>query len=570
MGLVGWVLWRCRAGIDFTDEGFFLIWISNPWRYKASITLFGFIYHPLYRLVGGDIALLRQCNILFTLGLAWCLCVVMLRTLLLERRPPGHWLDLPVAGVAFVLSISALALLDPWLPTPSYDSLALQALLLAGIGLLWVETDASRKSISGWVLIGFSGWLAFMAKPTTALALAIVTALYLLVTGKLRMRLLATAVGTTASLGLISAWVIDGSFGAFVERLILGAQDAATLKTGHTLADIWRVDDFTLGHREKVALAVMTSLVFLASLFGASVRPAARLGGSAMTFIFAGASIWVAAGLAFPQWASTWFRGLLFWAVPFGAWLAALVLVRGKPMCLISRQRLAVVICLVALPYVRVFGSNGNYWWWESMGAIFWVLAGLPFLAASREEGISYRTVLPVAAASMAITASLLSLSMEVPYRQPQPLRLQNEVVRIGTIGSELRVAHETAEYINKLDRLARSAGFRPGDAMLDLTGRSPGALYAIGAKAIGRPWMSGGHPTSDEMAVDTLDRVSRQELRNAWILTEPTGPRRLSPDILRRFGIDLTKDYMEVGALSSPKGQYPDSFEQHLLKPAR
>jgi hypothetical protein len=73
MGIVCWVLWRCRVGIDFTDEGFCLIWISNPWLYEVSTTQCGFIYYPLYRLVGGDVALLRQVNILITLGLAWCL-----------------------------------------------------------------------------------------------------------------------------------------------------------------------------------------------------------------------------------------------------------------------------------------------------------------------------------------------------------------------------------------------------------------------------------------------------------------------------------------------------------------
>ena len=375
---------------------------------------------------------------------------------------------------------------------------------------------------------------------------------------------------TSAILGLISAWVIDGSFGAFVERLILGAQDVAMLKAGHTLAAIWRIDDFTLDHGEKIALAVMTGFVFLASLLGFSVWRVGRIGWAVLTITFAGAGIWIVAGLAIPQWASTRFRGLLFWAVPYGAWLCALIMVRGNVLRLISRRHLALVLCLVALPHVCAFGTNDNYWWEASMAAVFWVLAGLPFLAKSREEGISWRVALPVAAASLVITASVLSLSMEVPYRQPQPLRLQNEVVRIGTTGSELRVAHETAEYINKLRRLARSAGFRPGDPMLDMTGRSPGLLYAIGAKAIGRPWMHGGDPGSDDVTAATLDRMSRQELREAWILTEPTGRNKLSIHLLERYAINLEKNYIMVGRVMSPKGHYPDVYEQYLFKPAR
>lgn len=567
--LVSWVLWRCRYGIDFTDEGYFLLWISNPWSYKTSITLFGFIYHPLYWLVGGDVVLLRQCNILFTLGLAWGLSYLILRTAVLDRRQWGRWLDWPVAGVAFVLSISSLASLDPWLPTPCYDSLALQALSLAGIGILLAEVDTSRWSLVGWSLIGFSGWLAFMAKPTTALALAIVISIYLVVSGKLSVRLLAVALATTAALGLISAWMIDGSVGGFVERLILGVQDAATLKTGHTLGEIWRLDSFTLGPHEKGALEVMTGLIFLAILLGSSVRAVVRVSGAMLTTILAGACIWVAAGLVFPRWTSTPFRGLLFWAAPYGAWLSALALARGIPVRLISRKRVALVLCLVTFPTVRAFGSNGNYWWQAPMAAIFWVLAGLPFLGASRKEGISWHAVLPMGTACMTITASLLYLSMEAPYRQPKPLGEDKEIVQIAVNGSRVRVAHEVADYINNLRRLARSGDFHAGDPMLDLTGRYPGALFAIGAKAIGQPWIPGGHPTSDELAVVTLARIPLQELRSAWILTEPTGPRRLSPDILKLYGIDLAKDCVDLGVVYSPKGEYPSGYEQHLFRPA-
>jgi hypothetical protein len=566
--LVVWVLWRCRTGFDFSDEGFYLNWISNPWLYKASVTQYGFIYHPLYLLGGGDVALLRQINVLITLGLAWILCIALFRAILSKGGQTKSWLRAPFVGVGLVLSTSTLAYLDPWLPTPCYSSLALQALLLAGMGILLAEANASRKSLVGWGLIGFSGWLAFMAKPTTALALAIVAALYLLFTGKLRIRLLAVALVTTVFLCLISAWVIDGSVGGFVERLILGVQDAARLQGGHTLAEALRWDDFGLGHDEKIALESATCIIFLGSLLGSFKRPAGRLSAVVVVLVFSGICIWFVAGLAFPRWASTPFRGLLFWAVPYGAWLAALAGARENPLRLFSRGCLALVLFLVVLPHVYTFGTNSNYWAGGSRAAVFWVLAGVPLLASAAGDGKSWRTILPMAAGAQVITASLLFLSMEDPYRQPQPLWQQKEVVEIGVTGSRLRVAHEVADYIQNLGRLARNSGFRTGDPMLDLTGHFPGALYAIGARAIGRPWMIGGYPGSGDLAVDGLDRVSRQELRNSWILTEPTGPRRLSSRILERYGIDLAKNYVEVGVVNSPKGKYPGGYEQHLFKP--
>ena len=69
--IVGWVLWYCRYGYDFTDEGFYLNWISRPFNYAASSTQFGFAYHPLYLLVDGSVSALRQANLVATYIFAW-------------------------------------------------------------------------------------------------------------------------------------------------------------------------------------------------------------------------------------------------------------------------------------------------------------------------------------------------------------------------------------------------------------------------------------------------------------------------------------------------------------------
>ena len=47
-------------GVDFTDEGYYLNWISNPFLYKTSLSQFGFIYYPLYNLVNENIAWFRR------------------------------------------------------------------------------------------------------------------------------------------------------------------------------------------------------------------------------------------------------------------------------------------------------------------------------------------------------------------------------------------------------------------------------------------------------------------------------------------------------------------------------
>jgi hypothetical protein len=443
-------------------------------------------------------------------------------------------------------------------------------LLLAGAGLLLAEAKVSRASLAGWWLVGFSGWLAFLAKPTTALALAIVAAVYLLLSGKWKTPLLVVALVTAFVLALVSTWTIDGTVGGFVGRLIMGARDARLQEPLYVFGEIWRLDDFLLGQGEKAALAVMAGLVFLASFLGSSSRRGARLGGVALVCLFSGACIWFVTGQSFPRWASTQFRGMEFWAVPFGALLAALVCGRGNLLRFLAPGRLALALCLVALPHVCAFGSDGNYWRWGSRSAIFWALACMPFLALNTRGERPWGAFLPVAAGAQAITASLLFLSMENPYRQPQALRRDETVACIGAADSPLRVSRDVADYIDRLRRMARQAGFQPGDPMLDLTGHCPGALFALGAKSIGQPWMIGGYPGSLDLATASLDRVPREEIRGAWILVAPTDPRRLPTGLLNRYGLDPATDYEEVGTIDAPNGEYNYAVRQLLFKPVR
>ena len=64
--VMDWLLRFCHYGIDFTDEGLYLVSIANPFNYDWSASQFGFVYHPLYLLLSGDIASLRQANLLIT------------------------------------------------------------------------------------------------------------------------------------------------------------------------------------------------------------------------------------------------------------------------------------------------------------------------------------------------------------------------------------------------------------------------------------------------------------------------------------------------------------------------
>lgn len=255
-----WLLVHSRYGIDLTDESFYLIWMANPWIYSVSVTQFGFIYHPLHLLFQGDITLLRQANILIIFGLAWVLCVVFFRATLDTHQQTLSWRSLPILALATVTATCSLIYFCPygWLATPSYNSLVFQALLLASIGLLLAEKTVSLVSIAGWILIGVGGWLAFMAKPTSAAALGLVISICLPLTGKFNFRLFSISLLTAIVLLMASAWVIDGSLFMFIERLRGGVEAVQLLGAGQM--DILRIDGLLIGHNERVFLVFLVPL----------------------------------------------------------------------------------------------------------------------------------------------------------------------------------------------------------------------------------------------------------------------------------------------------------------------
>lgn len=565
-----WLLNASRYGIDLTDESFYLVWISDPFKYKVSAFLFGFVYHPLHQLVGGDIALLRQSNIVLTFCLAWGLGFCFFRTAYKEISAFTGYHNLYIACLAAILASGSLVFLSVfWLPTPSYNSLSLQALLIAGTGLLLTQKSATRASILGWILLGVAGWLAFMAKPTTAVALALACSLYFVVARKLNPYLIALSALVAATLLFLSAIAIDGSLHAFSQRLIGGVAAAKMLGAGHTLKEMLRIDSFSLNPRYELLVSFLAFLIFLSTYFSTSRTKSLLVMAFVISLLFSVTGLaLIFRTLSFDT-APYQFQGLLVFAVPVAT--LTLAITRFGATTTMGRNDWALVLVFGLFPFIFAFGTGSNYWVSASSAAIFWALASLLFLApASYPARIQWGIFVPTVAGLQLITIMLLNIGMHNPYRQIQPLHQNDHPASVGSARSQLVLSQNFAEYLQQVDQAATGHGFQRGSPMIDLTGHYPGTLYSLGARILGEVWAAGGYRGSNNFAVAALDRESCAEISAAWILVEPTGPRALSSKILDRYGADLQRDYEVAGLFHSPTGSYPKSYAQYLLKPSR
>jgi len=405
----GLLLWSWRYAshsFDFTDESFYLIWMSAPFRYDWSVSQFGFIYHPLYQVLDGDIASLRRANLLFVFVLAWAVSDRYLRLLGAQQSELG-W---PRALLAAALATSALMVFSAGLITPNYNTLTLQGLLIALLGLMGLQLPATPRSLPPWLLLGGGGWLVFLAKPSSALALAVLALGYLLMWGRRDVRAAGLSALTAALLLLASALVIDGSLSGFVARLRTGVDIASLILDQDALTHIFRFDfpaRSAFDQRLCLSLIAVTALAVMSVWAQGRARKILLLA----TLLALLDCAWWLWHLPRLSWASLrHFAGFFcMLGVAFGALLGGLLTQRQALLRSTTRVHLATGLLCAALPYVYAFGTYSNYSQAATKASFFWMLAGLTCLHPVANQVRQWRVLVPVAVMAALVSAVFIT-----------------------------------------------------------------------------------------------------------------------------------------------------------------
>ena len=142
--------------------------MSSPFLTTGSVTLFGFLYYPIFKAVHFSITGLRCINIVLIAAVSLLFAAsVGQQCTALSGRPIVRF------SVFFGIAISAFVQLQ-WLPlTPNYNWLNLTGILIFLAGACRVANDHSLRTTIFWsVVVGVGLWLTGLANPTSAVCLA--------------------------------------------------------------------------------------------------------------------------------------------------------------------------------------------------------------------------------------------------------------------------------------------------------------------------------------------------------------------------------------------------------------
>ena len=561
------ILNLCNSGLDLTDEGYYLNWIANPYAYKASISQFGFLYNPIFIFLDENVANLRRANFLFSFLLSYCLIFFLIKPLIKSLTINFYYLQ------ALLITFSIFVFLSMQIFTPSYNSLTLQGLLITCIGILFFENYGKKI---GCFLISFGGWIVFMAKPSSAAILAIIILIYLITSKKSVVSILLCSVFALVLL-ILSSVVIDGSPILFIERILMGLDHLTLLNTNYdksvkglakdliTITEKPELQNFNAVY--YTVLSILLIFLFLCLMFYVNFKDSKYNHIFKIVLIFILITFFLLIQFNHTEWFyifERYQRLQIFSVFVFSIF----VILKSNHFNLIktfNESYFRFIFIFLSLPYTYAFGSGVNILKKSLEAGIFYLLASFVILIPYYQKNRSISSVFAFLITGLIITSIHINWNIEHPYRQINSLKSNNFIFQLDKGRNYLRISNNQGEYATYVKNVAKNYGLVKDDYILDLTGKSPGLIFLLGANSLGGPWMMGGYPGSLEVAKAKINLIDCKKISKSWILHDKVS-RNISLDLLYSYGSDIFLDYQEVGQWKAIL--YKGNFTQKLFRP--
>jgi len=215
-----------------------------------------------------------------------------------------------------------------------------------------------------------------MAKPSSALLLAVVVPIYLVTANKFSMRCVLLAVGTAAVALLFSAIFISGSVSAFVDRFSIALDFGSILEAKHIVGAILRLDIYRPDKKLLVFSHLLLFMAVIAAINGViSITHKGAVVAVSILF-FTVTMLFITGSVEkFPYQINL--QGLLIFYLSCAIFIAAVWLGKIEALKSISREQWSIAILFFIMPRIASFGTSSTYWHHDIAAAIFWLLFSL-------------------------------------------------------------------------------------------------------------------------------------------------------------------------------------------------
>ena len=530
--------WMAPRGFDFTDESYYFHNYLH-WRdFTGTVTFFGAYFELPYRALGGSVAAMRMLSLALVLGsaallmreaLSWSLAISPIGDATGATRPLPHrysWLLLAGPMASAMLYFGYLSTLR----APSYNVLSLTSMALATACLLRTlrQQRAGALPRAAPVLYGVALGACFLSKATTSLTMALAHLLFFAAVNRTWnwkwLAGLVGLIGAGAALNLLLlSMVFPGWLASLREGIVLMKMRGG-YAGGHLLgAFAWEVRCAIVDSGPWL-LAAGALFALLRRRLGPSSRSAIGLLAVAMVLACVGATIYDHQSLL-------WLPAVA--ATALALWSLELLALGGQPLARSEYADFALMALLLLLPLAFSFGTNMLVLGHSAIAALFAFAALYLRLYRLFFAGLLGRAALAACVTLLCLPGAATQYraltDSHYTYRQHSALGRQDLPLAMGPYASTLLLDGRTHAIMRAMKALMADAGFRPGQDILDLSGDSPGMIWAVGGNPLGSPWIIGRYPGSEAAAERTMEKSGTAKVRGAWLFTSRTSRHRIA-----------------------------------------
>ena len=547
-----------QKGIDFSDEGKYLLDAKYPDSSASVITHYGYVYHFIFSLINFDVALFRFLNFFITFGLATLTTSFVLKYLNLVQKQFSY-LSLNLSISSGIVSLTHFSVF--WLPTPSYNSLTFQTMMICLMAISrFFYKEEFRITIPTLIFASFAFTLLFLAKPPAFLILLFIFSLLMKITHRINYR------EYCYFITLLFFWLL------LFSRLIYGNTLGIFYSVKEGVRNAQKLTE-TYSAKSQVLLDFPPNSILIALFGGLSILIISFLGIKRLrnltinfTTLLSITTILSIFVFQYQDWFFSTVGNSFLIILAFVFISLAIDKVNFRNLIGVNKLIWPILI----LPFICAAGTNNNIWIQASMNFYFVYLFGLFFLLKFKPNYfLDHRSYLLILLAIILSLSSINSITHR-PYRQLSQLIDNNFHLTFPRELNGLQVTEDVGQRINEMLEAMKLGGFNSGIPVIDFTGQSPTSLFIARAFPAGDSWLVGGYEGSDAYAIEKLSEMNCSQLLASWLLIEDGGPKSLNHRlVLNHLGLDFSS-YRKVAAWRTPRGAggYDFSREQAFYKP--